>query len=167
MRKLILFLVLLVSTLSVNANTVQWYAWNESLPEECYKVNGCSAYFFVGDATFLDDIVSSINTGTFNTKDSISSGKMSWGWASGSFLLDKPMGTTVSVFMIVFNSGNYKNATSYIIGNIQTQTVDYGPLNYYFQDNDFTPWQAIPEASVFVMLLAGVCIWALKRPIKR
>jgi len=171
MYKLILFFILFVC--SVQGITVDWYL-NKSNPAETYLNHGEAsvAYFFVGDISAENAVISSI----FGSEFDPSGGTIiKWGTAKGSVCISSA-GSSVNGFIVIFDAVEYQNANNFIVSGIESQINDSNPYwerdvyHLHFKDSDFGDWQEVcqvPEPSVLGLISLSCVFLSLKRKVKQ
>lgn len=175
MNKLLIILVGLITTITVNAATVEWSLTKIASSPDAVAAAGWIGYIL--DVSKYNDFsaLSTEKLVDFVTNNSICSGNtksargvnlsITGGSYSGS--------ETVSSFLVLFNNADAKNATYYINTAISKTTISEGGADGTIAFGTFdtamaasgssSGWVAVPEPTSGLLMLLGVASLALRR----
>lgn len=166
-KKIILLIFILFSTCLYGTN-INWEI-NKIQDDERNYLNNSIVYCFVIDhISDRDDIVNSINNGSFNEYSNLGNYTLTIGRgnANNSFYLDT-YNSQVSIFLLIFNSSTFEESTQFLYTSILTRNNNYNNIYFNYGNYNHECWiDIIPEPNTYLLILLGIICLFLKRNFK-
>lgn len=167
-KKIILLTFILFST-CLYGTTINWDINKLQDAERNYLNNSIVYCFVVDDTSHRDNIVSSINDGSFNEYGNLNNYTLTTGRgnANNSFYLDT-YNRQVSIFLLIFNGSTFEESTQFLYTSILTRNNYNNILYFNYGNYNHECWiDIIPEPNTYLLILLGIICLLIKRNFKK